>query len=1091
MSYNYQTFLRPIYPNSKNIQILNDSEELIYTIVPDSISNIRVSNNLLKITLKSDKVIFLDFNTNSFAELAKNKLDNQISILSGNSTTDDIFDYNDFLIPINQNSVNIQIKNIEGIIVYTINPNSIRDVKINNKKLEIITNSSSIISILFNSESEAISAKMNLKSQISELKNTSEIEISSATHSEFIKSFNFNYQNFLRPLMPGIRNIQIIDISGNIKYTVNPFFVINTLVINNLVKINLKNDKVIILDFMNSTQAKSALFEIQTQIESLISKTPFLIEKNIENYIESKILEIQFPKTNFYNGLVFDSGTVSLGGTVSDTIYLNSQSTDLIGVGFDSINFTSSTFDILSDFVSIDSTENIQILADKDISILSGDRLNLIGESVLVSIGSSQGIIYSEDYSDGFIDRSLVDKSYVDNLLLGITNSNDGDPIRFISGATAFSFDSPTISVSGNLMPSQNYTYDLGSTESRWDKLFVKDIFAASQSLYLGDLKLSSSDGQLSIQDMSNGGNITGIVGLTGSQGATGPQGDQGPQGFQGDQGPIGTQGFQGDQGATGPQGIQGDQGPIGPQGVQGDQGATGPQGVQGDQGPIGPQGFQGVQGATGPQGIQGNQGATGPQGVQGDQGPIGPQGFQGVQGATGPQGIQGNQGPIGPQGFQGVQGATGPQGIQGNQGPIGPQGTDGKSISYYKYIALVSSQSVPPNSSQIIWNNATQISSSVLYISHLTRDSIDIDVFLNLIKNNDNLIIQDESNSNNYQKWTVSGTPSIIPNNYVSIPVTYVTGGFTFSDGQDIILVPLSIGLEGPQGFQGNQGYQGPTGTQGTQGYQGPIGPQGLQGNQGFQGGNGPQGFQGNQGYQGPIGPQGFQGNQGYQGHTGTQGFQGYQGPTGPQGFQGHQGHQGPTGSQGQPGNSTTILNYKANSQINSGNPGSGFLIWNEISQIDSETIIISHKDVNLIDFDVVLSTLKVNDIFFIQNKINHLDNQNWKITGTPSTSPNLYWQFPVNLISATGLGFSNFSDNQDLIVGLIIQGVIGEQGFQGPTGPQGIQGNQGQQGLQGGTGPQGSQGPTGSQGNQGLQGPTGSSLSASNIIIYSLIYG
>ena len=32
MTYNYQTFLRPIYSNSKNIQILNSDGDLVYTI---------------------------------------------------------------------------------------------------------------------------------------------------------------------------------------------------------------------------------------------------------------------------------------------------------------------------------------------------------------------------------------------------------------------------------------------------------------------------------------------------------------------------------------------------------------------------------------------------------------------------------------------------------------------------------------------------------------------------------------------------------------------------------------------------------------------------------------------------------------------------------------------------------------------------------------------------------------------------------------------------------------------------------------------------------------------------------------------------
>jgi hypothetical protein len=241
--------------------------------------------------------------------------------------------------------------------------------------------------------------------------------------------------------------------------------------------------------------------------------------------------------------------------------------------------------------------------------------------------------------------------------------------------------------------------------------------------------------------------------------------------------------------------------------------GVPGPTGPQGEQGPTGSQGPQGFQGATGPQGFQGNQGL---------QGPTGSQGNQGFQGATGPQGFQGNQGT---QGFQGFQGAT------------GPQGENGISVSYYKYNARTNSQTPPPNAKQIMWDNATQINSTILYVDHLTRDNVDIDVFLALIKTGDSIIIQDENNSNNYQKWTVSGTPTIIPNDYVSIPVTYVTGGYSFSNGHDIILIPLSIGVQGPQGPQGFQGATGSVGPQGDQGFQGATGPQGDQGIQGATG--------------------------------------------------------------------------------------------------------------------------------------------------------------------------------------------------------------------------------------------------------------
>jgi hypothetical protein len=158
-------------------------------------------------------------------------------------------------------------------------------------------------------------------------------------------------------------------------------------------------------------------------------------------------------------------------------------------------------------------------------------------------------------------------------------------------------------------------------------------------------------------------------------------------------------------------------------------------------------------------------------------------------------------------------------------------------------------------------------------------------------------------NNSNNYQSWTVSGTPTIISNNYVSVPVTYVTGGYSFSNGHDIILVPISIGIQGPQGFQGNRGSTGSTGATGPQGFQGNQGATGPQGPQGNQGATGPQGFQGNQGFQGSPGATGPQGFQGFQGNRGATGSNGVTGPQGPQGNQGSTGPQGPQGNQGEIG--------------------------------------------------------------------------------------------------------------------------------------------------------------------------------------------
>ena len=100
---------------------------------------------------------------------------------------------------------------------------------------------------------------------------------------------SYNYNNFLRQISPGDRNIQVLDSTGIVKYTINPFSIINVMVSNNLIKINLKNDKTIILDFYSSIQAKSAIVQLQGHIDTLSQNVPFLIDKNIENYINDKI----------------------------------------------------------------------------------------------------------------------------------------------------------------------------------------------------------------------------------------------------------------------------------------------------------------------------------------------------------------------------------------------------------------------------------------------------------------------------------------------------------------------------------------------------------------------------------------------------------------------------------------------------------------------------------------------------------------------------------------------------------------------------------------------------------------------------------
>jgi hypothetical protein len=55
-------------------------------------------------------------------------------------------------------------------------------------------------------------------------------------------------------------------------------------------------------------------------------------------------------------------------------------------------------------------------------------------------------------------------------------------------------FNQGTFSVTGDIIPASDYTYNLGSPTNRWDNIYVRDALVASQSLYLGNEKISISN---------------------------------------------------------------------------------------------------------------------------------------------------------------------------------------------------------------------------------------------------------------------------------------------------------------------------------------------------------------------------------------------------------------------------------------------------------------------------------------------------------------------------------------------------------------------------------------------------------------------
>ena len=151
--------------------------------------------------------------------------------------------------------------------------------------------------------------------------------------------------------------------------------------------------------------------------------------------------------------------------------------------------------------------------------------------------------------------------------------------------------------------------------------------------------------------------------------------------------------------------------------------------------------------------------------------------------------------------GAQGPAGAVGPAGPTGGVGPAGPQGPSGLSSSTFPYVAKTTSTSGDPLSTFITWDQADQITASTIRVSHIGSDTNDYDVLLSIIKGNDYVIIQSKTNSNKYQKFSVTGAPTIVPNSYIEIPVSndsFGTSPTNFSNGDPILLIIQSVGLTG-----------------------------------------------------------------------------------------------------------------------------------------------------------------------------------------------------------------------------------------------------------------------------------------------------
>lgn len=114
-----------------------------------------------------------------------------------------------------------------------------------------------------------------------------------------------------------------------------------------------------------------------------------------------------------------------------------------------------------------------------------------------------------------------------------------------------------------------------------------------------------------------------------------------------------------------------------------------------------------------------------------------------------------------------------------------------------WSYDTHATSLAGQPGLGGVAWDNATQVLSGTLRFSHRTLDGIDIEHWLVDVVQGSHIYLQDAALHTNYQRWIVSGAPSLVTGdgaNYWVYPVTLEASGGTGSTnfGNNLDLIAL-----------------------------------------------------------------------------------------------------------------------------------------------------------------------------------------------------------------------------------------------------------------------------------------------------------
>jgi hypothetical protein len=222
--------------------------------------------------------------------------------------------------------------------------------------------------------------------------------------------------------------------------------------------------------------------------------------------------------TGATNGLTNYGGYIGLGGTLSQYTSVDGDGYDLLLTNFDNLYFTSSVFDVESDFISLDAVNgSMQLVADQDILIFSTTGfITLSSNSGQVTTANLEGLVYTSDYSSTFVTQSLVTKGYVDSISTGATNGLTNYLGYIGLGGTL----SQNTSINGNgydlLLTNFDSLYFTSSSFDVESDFISLDSGAGVMQLFAGDdIMIASSLGLISLTSDSaqvTTANLEGLV---------------------------------------------------------------------------------------------------------------------------------------------------------------------------------------------------------------------------------------------------------------------------------------------------------------------------------------------------------------------------------------------------------------------------------------------------------------------------------------------------------------------------------------------------------------------------------------------------